>query len=149
MHVRPSCAASTRENAMNRRNLAAAIAAAMLVAVPVAHAADTHGKAAKSKSAKSGTTTVHRSRGADGAVDATITGPHGGTTSVDRIRGSDGLTDRVVTGPNGATQSIDRFRGADGAVDATITGRKGGVTTIDRSRNADGTIDTTTTHTKP
>ena len=92
--------------------------------VPAAHAADTHGKAAKSKSAKSATTTVHRSRGADGAVDATITGRNGGTTTVDRSRGADGLTDRVVTGPHGATQTIDRSRGADGAVDGRSPGAK-------------------------
>ena len=117
----------------NPRLLAAAIAASLFAVPPAALAGDGHGKAAKNKAAKSSTTTVHRSRGADGAVDATITGRKGGTTSVDRSRGADGLTDRVVTGPHGATQSTDRFRGADGAVDATITGRKGGTTTVDRA----------------
>ncbi|MFI4924082.1 MAG: hypothetical protein ACHQJ7_02960, partial [Vicinamibacteria bacterium] len=101
---------------MHHRSLAAAIAAALFVAVPAAHAADTHGKAAKNKTAKSSTTTGHRARGAAGAVDATITGRKGGTTTVDRTRGSDGLTDRVVTGPGGATQTIDRTRDADGNV---------------------------------
>ena len=92
---------------------------------------------------KGKTQTIDRSRGGDGAVDATVTGRKGGTSTVDRSKGADGVTDRVVTGPGGKTQTIDRTRGTDGAIDATITGRQGGSTAVDRSRNGDGTTDAT------
>ena len=60
--------------------------------------------------------------------------PKSSTTTVQRSRGADGTVDRTVTGPGGQSQTIDRTRGADGAVDATVTGRKGGTTTVDRAR---------------
>ena len=104
-----------------KHRIAVAVAATLLTAVPPVWAGGAHGKGAKNRHVAEGTTTVHRSRGADG------------------------LTDRTVTGPNGKTQTVDRSRGADGAVDSTITGRNGGVTTVDRSRNADGTIDASIT----
>ena len=48
--------------------VAATIAAMLLATVPPAYAGDGHGKAAKNRTAKSSTTSVHRSRGADGAA---------------------------------------------------------------------------------
>ena len=66
-----------------------------------------------------------------------------------RSKGADGLTDKTVTGPNGKTATTDRYRGSDGVVDKTVTGPKGGVSTVDRSRNADGTVDKTVTTTRP
>jgi hypothetical protein len=42
-------------------------------------------------------TTVDRTRGADGLVDSTTTGPKGGVTLVDRTRNADGTVNRAVT----------------------------------------------------
>ena len=42
-------------------------------------------------------TTVDRTRGADGLVDSTTTGPKGAVTTVDRTRNADGTVNRVVT----------------------------------------------------
>jgi len=51
-----------------------------------------------------------RTRGSDGLVDKTVTGPNGRMTTTDRYRGSDGLVDKTVTGPNGQSAVFDRAR---------------------------------------
>ena len=98
--------------------------------------------------AKQGTTTVDRTRGSDGLVDKTVTGPRGATRTTDRYRGADGAVDATITGPKG-TSSVDRSKGPDGLVDKTVTGPKGGTTVIDRSRGTDGTVDATITKSRP
>jgi hypothetical protein len=40
--------------------------------------------------------TIDRTRGTDGAIDATITGRQGGSTAVDRSRNGDGTTDATI-----------------------------------------------------
>ncbi len=91
------------------------------------------------------TSSVQRSRGADGAVDATRTGPHGGTTTVDRYRDGADATDARITGPKGGVSTVDRTRGSDGLVDSTVTRADGRVVTTDRIRGTDGLVDKTVT----
>ncbi|GMU73142.1 MAG: hypothetical protein HS109_09690 [Burkholderiales bacterium] len=110
---------------MSKHTLAVAVAATIVATAQVTWSDAAWARGTKQHHVREGTTTVHRSRGADG------------------------LTDRTTTGPNGKTQSVDRYRGADGVVDSTTTGPNGGTTTVDRSRNADGTIDASITRTKP
>ncbi len=43
---------------------------------------------------------------------------------MDRSRGADGLVDKTVTGPKGGLETIDRSRNPDGTVDTTITRTK-------------------------
>jgi hypothetical protein len=77
---------------MNRRKLASAAIAALFVsasALPAfAQSADTPRTTSHS---------VHCQRSADGAIDATPTGPKGGVTNVARARNADGTTDKVAT----------------------------------------------------
>ena len=68
---------------------------------------------------------------------------------MDRTRGADGLIDKTVTGPQGAVATVDRTRGSDGAVDTLSTGPRGGTTWVDRSRNADGTTNRNVATTPP
>ena len=101
---------------MNHRNLVSAAVAAIFVSAvafpALAQAAD---------ATKTTTHSVHRERGADGAVDATRTGPKGGVTTVDRSKGADGLTDKTVTGPKGGVKTVDRTKNADGTIDKVVT----------------------------
>ena len=73
----------------------------------------------------------------------------GSVATIDRSRGADGLVDKSVTGPQGGVSTIDRSRGADGAVDSLATGPRGGTTLADRSRNADGTTSRSVTTSPP
>jgi hypothetical protein len=124
--------------------LATLLLGVTLAATPNANADKPNGKAR----IKQGTTTVDRTRGADGLVDKTVTGPKGGTRTTDRYRGADGVVDATIVGPKGTT-TVDRSKGADGLVDKTVTGPKGGTTVIDRQRGADGAVDATITKRDP
>jgi hypothetical protein len=93
------------------------------------------------------THSVHRSKGADGAVDATHVGPKGGVTTVDRSKNADGTTNAVKTGPKGQVSTVTRSKDATGATDAVRSGPRG-TSVVDRTRNPDGTVDKTVTTTK-
>jgi hypothetical protein len=124
------------ETIMQRRNVLS-LAATSLFAAALALPAH----------AQSTTSTVSRSKGADGAVDATRVGPKGGVTTVDRSKNADGTTNAVVTKPNGQVSSVTRSKDASGATDAVRSGAKG-TATVDRTRNPDGTVDKTVTRSK-
>jgi hypothetical protein len=105
---------------MNLQRPMPVLLAALVVVAAAGTAGATEARPAHAK-AKEGTATVHRERGADGLVDATIQGPKGGVTTVDRSRGADGVVDKTVTGPKGGVTTVDRSRNPDGTIDATIT----------------------------
>ena len=134
--------------AMRTRRIPALLTA-LLLGAALASAPDANAdRPDKRARVKQGTTTVDRSRGADGLVDKTVTGPRVGTRTTDRYRGADGAVDATITGPKGTT-TVDRSKGADGLVDKTVTAPRGGTTVVDRQRGADGTVDATITRTRP
>jgi hypothetical protein len=96
------------------RLITLAIAGALAI---VAFEAEARPSAPQAKSHRAGgTSSVQRSRGADGAVDATRTSRKGGVTTVDRFRDGSGTTDARITGPKGGVRPY-RSRGNDGLVD--------------------------------
>ena len=97
--------------------LSLAVAAAFVAAGMTPIAANAEGTAK--------THSVHRSKGADGAVDATHTGPNGGSSSVDRSKNADGTTNAVKPGPQGQVSTVARSKDATGATDANRTNPKG------------------------
>ncbi len=95
------------------RVMVLAVAAALSFAAGASDARDGAAHRQHATGAHSGgTTSVQRSRGADGAVDATRTGRNGGTTTVDRFRDGNGTTDARITGPHGGVSTVDRSRGS-------------------------------------
>ena len=95
--------------------------------------------------AETRTHSVHRSKGADGVVDKTVTGPHGNVTTVDRNRNADGTVNVARTGPKGQVSTVTRNKDATGATDAIHIGPEGGTKVVDRTRNPDGTVDKSVT----
>ena len=94
------------------RLITLAVASALAIAAVKADARPADGRV---KAQHSGTSSVQRSRGADGAVDATRTNRKGGATTVDRYKDGSGTTDATITGPHGGVTNVDRTRCADGA----------------------------------
>ena len=88
------------------------LAVASALAVAATNGDARAGEQRSAQSAKhSGTTSVQRSRGADGAVDATRTNRKGGVTSVDRFKDGTGTTDATITGPRGGVSNVVKRAG--------------------------------------